>query len=239
MANGPPTLVELTHAAWRLDDRPREMALLVLDMQKEYDPYVTHIIPKCLELIDAFRAAGQLCVWTNWDHRFDDGWYSSIDHLVGAGGVADASNPQFVWTPGGADTISALAPRTDAEKAREIMSLHANKFADRDADGEPILLPMLREANVDTVVIVGAWTDYCAAATALAASDSWGFDVVVVTDAVASANVISDDVSHSGLDITSLFARSTDSQEVLDAVREKAYKSQEKATGARLGLGSF
>ena len=61
----------------------------------------------------------------------------------------------------------------------------------------------------------------------------------MVTDTVSSANVISDDASHSGLDITSLFARNTDSQEVLDAVREKAYKSQEKTMGARLGLGPF
>lgn len=62
MANGPPKLVELTNAAWRLDDRPREMALLVLDMQKEYEPYVKHIVPQCVELIDAFRAAHQICV---------------------------------------------------------------------------------------------------------------------------------------------------------------------------------
>ena len=120
------------------------------------------------------------------------------------------------------------------------MSLHANKFADRDADGEPILLPMLRDANVDTVVIVGAWTDYCVAATALAASDSWGLDAVVVTDAVASANVISDDASHSGLDITNLFARNTDSYEVLDYINHAVHdKSYEKLMAARLGLGSF
>ena len=74
----------------------------------------------------------------------------------------------------------------------------------------------------------------------MAASDSWGFDAVVVTDAVASANVISDDASHSGLDITNLFARNTDSYEVLDYINHAVHdKSYEKLMAARLGLGSF
>ena len=89
-------------------------------------------------------------------------------------------------------------------------------FRAGDADGNPILYPMLKALDVDTVVLVGAWTDYCVAATAMAASDSWGFDCVTVTDAVASANVISDDASHSGLDVTNLFGRNAPSREVLD-----------------------
>ena len=61
-----------------------------------------------------------------------------------------------------------------------------------------------------------------------------------MTDAVASANIISDDASHSGLDIANLFARNTDSYEVLDYITHVVHdKSYEKLMAARLGLGSF
>mmetsp|Transcript_22667 Transcript_22667/g.67885 ORF Transcript_22667/g.67885 Transcript_22667/m.67885 type:complete len:295 (+) Transcript_22667:478-1362(+) len=215
--DAPKVLLELTEAAWRLEDRPtRRVALIVIDMQKEYAPYVDYVLPQCEALVTAFRAARRPVVWTNWAHRADDGWYSAADRVIGAGGIEDASNPQYTWSRDGAETIASLAPRDDEERAREIMSIHANKFADRDADGNPILYPMLKALDVDTVVLVGAWTDYCVAATAMAASDSWGFDCVTVTDAVASANVISDDASHSGLDVTNLFGRNAPSREVLD-----------------------
>ncbi len=52
--------------------------------------------------------------------------------------------------------------------------------------------------------------------------------------------VPSDDASHSGLDITNLFARNTDSYEVLDYINHAVHdKSYEKLMAARLGLGSF
>jgi nicotinamidase-related amidase len=43
----------------------------------------------------------------------------------------------------------------------------------------------LKAAGVDTVVIVGLWTDECILATAYGAS-SRGYDVVVVSDAVGT-----------------------------------------------------
>mmetsp|Transcript_13371 Transcript_13371/g.42927 ORF Transcript_13371/g.42927 Transcript_13371/m.42927 type:complete len:232 (-) Transcript_13371:14-709(-) len=190
-------------------------------MQKEYAPVVDHVVPQCEELILTFRAAGLPIVWTNWAHRASDGWYSAADRVLGPRGVAARTNVNFIYTDDGAETISELAPISEVERGREIMSAHANKFADRDASGAPILYPMLQSLGVDTVVVVGAWTDFCVLATVIAAVDTWGFDTVVPTDAIASAMAISDDTAHSGLDIINLFALTRRTHEVLDFMKTR------------------
>jgi len=68
---------------------------------------------------------------------------------------------------------------------------------------------ILRRLGVDTIVIVGAWTDFCVTATALAAVDTWGLDVVTVRDAVASAIT----KSPSAWDVLNVFSM------VMDAVQ--------------------
>lgn len=46
---------------------------------------------------------------------------------------------------------------------------------------------MLRSWGVNTIVLMGAWTDDCIVATVFDAVDKYGFDVVLVTDAIATA----------------------------------------------------
>merc|ERR1712039_605453 len=53
-------------------------------------------------------------------------------------------------------------------------------------DGKSYLDEKLKAEGVDTVVIVGLWTDECIVSTAYAAL-SRGYDVVVPSDAVATA----------------------------------------------------
>jgi nicotinamidase-related amidase len=53
-------------------------------------------------------------------------------------------------------------------------------------DGTSYLDGKLREYDIDTIVIVGLWTDECVLSTAYA-GNSRGYDVVVVGDAVATA----------------------------------------------------
>ena len=54
--DAPKVLLELTEAAWRLEDRPtRRVALIVIDMQKEYAPYVDYVLPRCEALVAAGR----------------------------------------------------------------------------------------------------------------------------------------------------------------------------------------
>ncbi|MEX2549706.1 MAG: isochorismatase family protein [Nitriliruptoraceae bacterium] len=55
-----------------------------------------------------------------------------------------------------------------------------------DDNGESYLDGKLRTLDIDTIVIVGLWTDECVLSTAYA-GNSRGYDVVVVDDAVATA----------------------------------------------------
>jgi len=43
--------------------------------------------------------------------------------------------------------------------------------------------------GIDTIVVVGAWTDDCVLSTVVDATDRYGLDVVLVTDAVATSTV--------------------------------------------------
>jgi nicotinamidase-related amidase len=55
-----------------------------------------------------------------------------------------------------------------------------------DPDGESYLDKKLKAHDIDTIVIIGLWTDECVLSTAYA-GNSRGYDVVVVGDAVATA----------------------------------------------------
>ena len=78
--------------------------------------------------------------------------------------------------------LAALA----TEKGREIKSMHYSKFADLDEHGCEILMPLLRAWGIDTVVVVGSWSEVCILATVVEAVDRYGLDCVVVEDAVAT-----------------------------------------------------
>ena len=63
-------------------------------------------------------------------------------------------------------------------------------MADKDEHGDDILYPMLQAWGVDTIVIVGAWTEDCVIATCYEAADRYGLDVVLVTDAFATGSPV-------------------------------------------------
>ena len=41
----PPSELGNYHCHWKLDDRPRKIALLLLDMQEHYRPWVANVLP--------------------------------------------------------------------------------------------------------------------------------------------------------------------------------------------------
>ncbi|MEM8664660.1 MAG: isochorismatase family protein, partial [Pseudomonadota bacterium] len=63
---------------------------------------------------------------------------------------------------------------------------HLDMFWTFDDDGQSYLDKKLKAHAIDTIVIVGLWTDECVLSTAYAGS-SRGYDVVIVSDAVATA----------------------------------------------------
>ena len=182
-------------AAWDLADRPRRIALLVDDCQEEYRPYAGGILPNVIRLVDAFRAAGSqhdgVCIaWSAWSRAFDDGISNAMDRWYGPRGLRpeEPENAAYVFTgSAGVRPLAEIAP-TEAEEADGWFYLgqHLDMFWTFDEHGASYLDEKLKAEGIDTVVIVGLWTDECVLATAYAGS-SRGYDVVVVGDAVATA----------------------------------------------------
>lgn len=182
-------------AAWDLADRPRRIALLVDDCQEEYRPYAGEILPNVTRLVEAFRAARSrsdaVCIaWSAWSRSFDDGIANAMDRWYGPRGLRPEApeNAAYVFTgSAGMKPLSEIAP-TEAEEAAGWFYLgkHLDMFWTFDEHGASYLDEKLKAEGIDTIVVVGLWTDECVLSTAYAGS-SRGYDVVVVGDAVATA----------------------------------------------------
>jgi nicotinamidase-related amidase len=185
-------------AAWDLEDRPRRIALLVDDCQEEYRPYAGGILPNVKRLVEAFRAAraahsgsdGVCIAWSAWSRAFDDGIANAMDRWYGPRGLRpeEPENAAYVFTgSAGMQPLAEIAP-TEAEEADGWFYLgqHLDMFWTFDEHGASYLDEKLKAQGIDTIVVVGLWTDECVLATAYA-GNSRGYDVVVVGDAVATA----------------------------------------------------
>ena len=182
-------------ASWELKDRPRRIALLVDDCQEEYRPYAGDILPNVTELVTAFRTArstsdGVCIAWSAWSRAFDDGISNAMDRWYGPRGLRpdDPENAAYVFTgAAGMKPLAEIAP-TEAEVSDGWFYLgkHLDMFWTFDANGDSYLDEKLKAKDIDTIVIVGLWTDECVLSTAYA-GNSRGYDVVVVGDAVATA----------------------------------------------------
>ena len=182
-------------ASWELRDRPRRIALLVDDCQEEYRPYALGILPNVKKLVAAFRTArsqsdGVCIAWSAWSRAFDDGISNAMDRWYGPRGLRpeQPENAAYVFTGSpGMKPLVEIAP-TDDEVAAGWFYLgkHLDMFWTFDEHGASYLDEKLKAHGIDTIVIVGLWTDECVLSTAYA-GNSRGYDVVVVGDAVATA----------------------------------------------------
>ena len=182
-------------AAWDLADRPRRIALLLDDCQEEYRAYAGGILPNMVRLVDAFRAArarsdGVCLAWSAWSRRFDDGISNAMDRWYGPRGLRPESpeNAAYVFTGApGLEPLTEIAPTADeVADGWFYHGKHLDMFWTFDPDGASYLDKKLKAHHIDTIVIVGLWTDECVLSTAYA-GNSRGYDVVVVGDAVATA----------------------------------------------------
>ncbi len=182
-------------AAWNLKDRPRRIALLLDDCQEEYRPYASDILPNLIKLVDAFRTAqaqsdGVCIVWSAWTRMFDDGISNAMDRWYGPKGLRPDEPENAVYIFNGAPGMQPLAEIAPTEE--EVAAgwfyhgKHLDMFWTFDEHGKSYLDEKLKAAAIDTIVIVGLWTDECILSTAYAGS-SRGYDVVVVSDATATA----------------------------------------------------
>ncbi|MEO1094431.1 MAG: isochorismatase family protein [Cyanobacteria bacterium J06638_28] len=182
-------------AAWNLADRPRRIALLLDDCQEEYRPYAGGILPNIIKLLDAFRQArsqseGVCITWSAWTRTFDDGISNSMDRWYGPKGLRPDNPENAVYVFEGAAGMKPLAEiaPTEAEVADGWFyhGKHLDMFWNFTEDGKSYLDEKLKAVGIDTIVIAGLWTDECILSTAYA-GNSRGYDVVVVSDAVATA----------------------------------------------------
>jgi len=180
------TLVKIC-CNYKIGNIKRNYVLVIEDMQYEYEDYVRYVIPNVKPLIDQFREKKLPIVWTNWSRRPEDGFYGALDRFYGPQGIAQEANPCYCYSKNANATVDELAPINDSEISRSIVSLHLSKFADLDDQGREILFPMLEAWGVNTIILCGAWTDDCIAATAFDAADKYGYDVILVNDGCATA----------------------------------------------------
>lgn len=188
-----PTLTDFW-AAYELTDRKRKPALLVDDMQVEYEPYVRGILPQTKLLIDSFRRAGLPIIWSTW-WRWgpDDGYFNTMDRFYGPIGWRTEGNALYNHKQNGGDVLSEVAPVTDEEWRRVMHKSYSLDMFDEHAmqwlvpAGQGTLHEELQKLGVDTVVQLGAWTDDCIISTAFHAF-SHQYDVVVVEDGVSTAS---------------------------------------------------
>lgn len=152
-------------AAWDLSDRPRRLALLIDDVQVEYEAYVRGILPQIKALVEAFRRAGHPIFWSTW-WRWgpDDGHFNAMDRFYGPAGIADRVNALYNYQPNGGDVLPDVAPTTDEEQARVMHKFYSLDMFDERPTAwlqprdQGTLDDELRKLEVDTVVQVGAWT---------------------------------------------------------------------------------
>jgi len=175
-------------AYWNLGDRPRRYALMVEDMIEDYRQYVGYLVPKVLPLIKAFRKLDLPIFWSNWLRRPDDGFYGALDRFYGPMGVKSKQNPAYVYAQNGSLPMTELMPTPEeVAKGRMFHSAHLSKFADLNEEGQSSWFLKLKALGVDTLIVTGAWTEDCIAATAYDAVDKYNIDTVIVTDGVGTA----------------------------------------------------
>jgi len=164
------------------------LALLCMDLVEDYRIFVGYLIDNVVPLQAAFRSKGLPVLTSNWVRRPDDGLYGALDRFYGSTGVATFENPMYIYAEDGSLPMAEIAPTAEEiETGWVIKSNHLSKFADVDAEGRSIFYKKLKAAGVDTLVIVGAWTEDCVSATAFDAVDKYNLDTVVVTDGVGTA----------------------------------------------------
>lgn len=182
-------------ASWDLADRPRRIALLLDDCQEEYRAYAEGILRNMVSLVEAFRAErtrsdGVCIAWSAWSRRFDDGISNAMDRWYGPRGLRpdNPENAAYVFTGGpGLEPLAEIAPTEDeVADGWFYHGKHLDMFWTFDEAGASYLDQKLKAHDIDTIVIVGLWTDECVLSTAYA-GNSRGYDVVVVGDAVATA----------------------------------------------------
>lgn len=159
---------------------PARTAMIVVDMQNDFvavgapmeTPAVRAIVPTLVEALKICRDAGTRVIYTAHVHRRDGSDMGLFDDMH----PPIASRAALVDGTPGVDIYAELAP---AEGEHVIKKHRYSAFFGTDLD------IVLREWNIDTVIISGTTTENCCLATARDAMFR-NYRVVFLSDATAT-----------------------------------------------------
>lgn len=213
--------------AFGLRSRPRRVGLVLVDAQEEYRAFTPpRTIANMAALARAAVEQGDVPVAiSGWARRYDDPaarYVNAGDRMLG---VPPERTIAYTWKRDGHVPLAELATLVGgAEGASSLLQLNSTNldlFWNFDGRGDSILAGYLAEHAVDTVVVAGLWTDACILATAIAAHNR-GFDVVVASDAVATAT----GTGKAAIDAVQTFALVMRTAELTDYLRSGFERSR-------------
>lgn len=155
-------------------------------------------------LITAFRSAGGKVVYTAFGSRADGGsdlvpyvryWNRKTVAEIGIPTIVSVSDPGYAIIP-------ALSPQAGEPVINKVAQ---GAFNSSNIDQS------LKQVEVDTLVVVGMYTNHCVLATCIGAADS-GYRVYVPEDAVGTWN---DGLHNMALRLLASWATITSSDEVI------------------------
>ena len=197
---------------------------IIIIKQEEYRGFTTNIVDNVIELVDVFREYSIPIFWSWWDRTPNDGISNAMDRYYGPEGIDSNKNALYIFGKNGKNIIPEIEPKTDIEKKRCIPSNDLNLFWNFDDDGNSILDKQLNELNIDTIIIIGAWTEQCVLSTAFNAY-SRNYDTIIISDAVDTVTPY-----HSAaLDILSTSCcKIIKTKEIINYIKNKKYKKINK-----------
>lgn len=148
------------------------------DVSEYYVPRIRNTVANAKRLLDAFRQAGREVVYTRHGALLADGRDMILRRQLRDSNAVENTERPTLWSKGSFehDVIAELAPLDD--------ELVIDKNASSAFNGSAID-QLMRNMNLETLVMTGMATDMCVETTARDAADR-GFNVIVVEDAVAT-----------------------------------------------------
>ncbi len=198
---------------------PFQTALLVVDMQKGYvDPeaplpkmlgHTTNTLQAMVEplikFIEESRDKGIPVFWTQMEENPE----------VMAPNMRKKMEDEetVVITKRGEKTYDfyGVSPK---EGEVVVYKTHYNAFAETDLDLQ------LRQRGINTLIITGAYASRCVASTAIAASDTLGYNLIVPIDLVAGDDTMTTETQGFLAAVQAIYGETTNSEHILEILKE-------------------
>lgn len=148
------------------------------EVAEHYIPSIQSAVSNSRMLLDAFRQAGREVIYTRHGALLPDGRDMILRRQRRDEDAVHQTDRPALWSKGSFEhrIVDELEPRPD--------ELVIDKNASSSFNGTGID-QLLRNLNLDTLVMAGMATDMCVEATARDAADR-GYNVIVVEDATAT-----------------------------------------------------